>query len=172
MVVPEYLTVSGSPSWKFEHPNILYAWEGACLWIPCNYRIQETTRLNMDNLTVYHNYVYNNVTKAFNGTILYQKLKTEKSSQQRVKFLGDNTSNCTLLIHPVKAQDNGQLGLRMTSGTAKWMEPIALNVSGKVLGDGVLCLEHRQGGKWDILTPGTGAENQVARRGQAAGARK
>lgn len=127
----------------------------------------------MDNLTVYHNSSYDEKAKVFKGTILYQKTKTkELFSQKRLKFLGDDTSNCTLLIHPVKAQDNGELGLRMTAGTAKWMDRIALNVSGKVLGDGVFCLGHGQGGKWGTLTPGTGADNQVARRGQAGGARK
>lgn len=102
----------------------------------------------LENLTVYQNFVYDNKTKDYSGTILYEKTKSQKSqmpvSPERVKFLGDNKSNCTLLIHPVKAQDNGQLGLRMISKnekrmgmtleSRKWMEKIVLNISSKTLG--------------------------------------
>lgn len=131
--VPEYLAFSDSAQWTFEHPKILYAWDGACVWIPCHYRI-----LNMhllDNLTVYHNYKYDNSTKSYQGTILYTNLKIGDVPRRsgRVQFLGNNRYNCTLLINPVKVNDSGQLGLRMMSRESKWMEPIGLNISGKAL---------------------------------------
>ncbi|XP_070254153.1 B-cell receptor CD22 isoform X3 [Myotis yumanensis] len=125
----EYLAFSNSSTWNFEHPATLYAWEGACVWIPCRYRIPVHGTV-MENLTVYQNYVFDNKTKDYSGTILYENMKSQVPvSPERVKYLGDNKSNCTLRIHPVKAQDNGQLGLRMTSKSGKWMEKIVLNIS-------------------------------------------
>ncbi|TEA42671.1 hypothetical protein DBR06_SOUSAS1610181, partial [Sousa chinensis] len=127
--VPEYLAFSDSAQWTFEHPKILYAWDGACVWIPCRYRILNKHLL--DNLTVYHNYEYDSSTKNYNGTVLYKNLKIREfpARQGRVQFLGNGRYNCTLLINPVKVNDSGQLGLRMTSGENKWMEAIGLNVS-------------------------------------------
>ncbi|CAK6436938.1 unnamed protein product [Pipistrellus nathusii] len=123
----EYLASSNSHQWKFEHPAILYAWEGACVWIPCHRVIPGIV---LENLTVYQNYVYDDKTKNYNGTILYEKTKSQvHDSQGRVKFLGDKKSNCTLHIDPVKAQDSGQLGLLMTAKNERWMENIVLNVS-------------------------------------------
>ncbi|XP_036296985.1 B-cell receptor CD22 isoform X2 [Pipistrellus kuhlii] len=123
----EYLASSNSHLWKVEHPAILYAWEGACVWIPCHCVIPGMV---LENLTVYHNYVYDDKTKNYNGTILYEKIKSQvRVSQERVKFLGDEKSNCTLHIDPVKAQDSGQLGLLMTAKNERWMENIVLNVS-------------------------------------------
>lgn len=84
---------------------------------------------------MYQNYVYDDKTKNYNGTILYEKTKSQvHDSQGRVKFLGDKKSNCTLHIDPVKAQDSGQLGLLMTAKNERWMENIVLNVSSKALG--------------------------------------
>uniref|UniRef100_A0A8C0DLN5 B-cell receptor CD22 n=1 Tax=Balaenoptera musculus TaxID=9771 RepID=A0A8C0DLN5_BALMU len=129
LLVPEYLAFSDSTSWTFEHPKTLYAWDGACVWIPCRYSI--VNRHSIDNLTVYHNYKYDNSTKSYSGTILYKNLKIRDfpPRQGRVRFLGNNRYNCTLLINPVKVNDSGQLGLRMTSKEDKWMEPIGLNIS-------------------------------------------
>lgn len=130
------MAFSNSSQWNFEHPDTLYAWEGACVWIPCRYTIPGYGVV-LENLTVYQNYVYDDKIRGYNGTILYEKTKSQMpESQGRVKFLGDDKSNCTLQIHPVKAQDNGQLGLRMTSKSGKWMEKIVLNVSSKALGMG------------------------------------
>ncbi|XP_039706046.1 B-cell receptor CD22 isoform X6 [Pteropus medius] len=134
LLVPEYLAFSDSEDWKFEHPKTLYAWEGACIQIPCQYKIPEKReprdykRKVLDNLTVYHNYTYDQTAKDFNGSILYQMTKM-KEFQERIQFLGDDMSNCTLHIRSVNTQDSGVLGLRMTSGTDKWMENIFLNVS-------------------------------------------
>ncbi|XP_007106599.1 B-cell receptor CD22 isoform X3 [Physeter macrocephalus] len=129
LLLLEYLAFSDSAHWTFEHPKTLYAWDGACVWIPCCYRI--LNKYPLDNLTVYHNYKYDNSTKSYNGTILYKNLKIRDfpPRQERVRFLGDSRSNCTLLINPVKVNDSGQLGLRMTSRGDKWMEPISLNIS-------------------------------------------
>lgn len=130
--------------WVFKHPKTLYAWEGACVWIPCSYRIAGHGK-TMDTLVVYHNYTYDEKAKEYHGKILCNKTKTEEPClQQSVKFLGDIKSNCTLSIQPVQAQDNGLLGLRMTSAAGKWMENIFLNISGKALGDG-----QRQGRRWE-----------------------
>ncbi|XP_054567197.1 B-cell receptor CD22 isoform X4 [Eptesicus fuscus] len=126
----EYLAFSNSFQWNLEHPATLYAWEGACVWIPCRYTIPGD-RMVLENLTVYQNYTFDEKMKDYTGTILYEKTKSQMPVPQgRVKFLGDNKSNCTLHIHPVKAQDSGMLGLRMTSSkSVKWMEEIVLNVS-------------------------------------------
>lgn len=134
------MAFSDSQDWKFEHPETFYAWEGTCIWIPCRYTIPGNGKV-LDNLTVYQNYEWDSITKNFNGAILYEEKKFETSaSKGRVQFLGDNKSNCTLHIHPVNAQDNGHLGLRVTSGNDKWMDKIVLNISSKAMGDGVLCL--------------------------------
>ncbi|KAM5210429.1 B-cell receptor CD22 isoform 6-T8 [Hipposideros larvatus] len=129
LLLLEYLAFSDSNKWNFKHPDTLYAWEGACIWIPCSYKIPGSKDL-MASLTVYHNYTYNKKIEDYRGTIFYQKTKTGESHlKERIKFLGDRNSNCTLSIHPVQAQDSGQLGLRMTSEDEKWMEEIVLNVS-------------------------------------------
>uniref|UniRef100_A0A4W2HCU8 B-cell receptor CD22 n=1 Tax=Bos indicus x Bos taurus TaxID=30522 RepID=A0A4W2HCU8_BOBOX len=119
-------------SWNFRHPKTLYAWDGACVWIPCTYSSVKGGGHTLDNLTVYHNFTYDKKTKHYNGTILYNKsLKTKEStpSQERVQFLGNNRNNCTLLINPVKVNDSGLLGLRVTSGTDKWMASLNLSIS-------------------------------------------
>ncbi|XP_015975162.2 B-cell receptor CD22 isoform X3 [Rousettus aegyptiacus] len=128
LLLLEYLAFSDAEDWKFEHPGTLYAWEGACIWIPCQYKLPGK-RVSLDNLTVYHKYKYDDNAKAFSGNILLQMAKMNKLSQGRIQFLGDSKSNCTLRIHPAKTEDNGILGLRTTSGSEKWMEKIVLNVS-------------------------------------------
>ncbi|XP_037675097.1 B-cell receptor CD22 isoform X1 [Choloepus didactylus] len=132
LLLLEYLAFSDSNSWKVEHPNTLYTWKGACLWIPCSFTIPRIKK-SLDNLTLYHNYEYDNITKNFRGTILYDH---PKAGGGRVQYVGDskrNTGttykqNCSLSINPVK-EGSGWLGLRMTSGTDKWMEKMNLNVS-------------------------------------------
>ncbi|XP_028384908.1 B-cell receptor CD22 isoform X4 [Phyllostomus discolor] len=129
LLLLEYVAFSDSQDWKFEHPTTLYAWEGTCIWIPCSYTIPGNGKV-LDNLTVYQNYKWDDKTKDFSGTVLYEKKKVETPHNQgRVQFLGDDKSNCTLHIHPVNAQDNGQLGLRVTSKNDRWMEKIVLNIS-------------------------------------------
>ncbi|XP_008050128.1 B-cell receptor CD22 isoform X3 [Carlito syrichta] len=130
LLVPEYLAFSDSNKWTFKHPPTLYAWEGACIWIPCFYKIPRPKEL-LESYTLYHNAAYNDTTKNYSGTILITNTKPgESPSQQgRVRFLGNKNNNCTLSIHPVQAQDSGQLGLRMMTKNDKWMENIHLNVS-------------------------------------------
>ncbi|XP_025125604.1 B-cell receptor CD22 isoform X5 [Bubalus bubalis] len=131
LLLLEYLAFSDS-AWNFKHPKTLYAWDGACVWIPCTYSSVKGSGHTLDNLTVYHNFTFDKKTKHYNGTILYNKsLKTKESTprQERVQFLGNNRNNCTLLINPVKVDDSGLLGLRVTSGTDKWMESLDLNIS-------------------------------------------
>ncbi|KAB1274252.1 B-cell receptor CD22 [Camelus dromedarius] len=131
--VPEYLALSDSALWTFYHPKTIYAWDGACAWIPCNYRIPGKENI-LNHLTLYHNPYYNTTTKDFEGAILYSNQKAEEFPpyQERVQFLGNEKGNCTLYINPVKVSDSGQLGLRMmTVGPEKWMESIGLNVSEK-----------------------------------------
>ncbi|KAF6076864.1 CD22 molecule [Phyllostomus discolor] len=129
LLLLEYVAFSDSQDWKFEHPTTLYAWEGTCIWIPCSYTIPGNGKV-LDNLTVYQNYKWDDKTKDFSGTVLYEKKKVGTPHDQgRVQFLGDDKSNCTLHIHPVNAQDNGQLGLRVTSKNDRWMEKIVLNIS-------------------------------------------
>ncbi|XP_016076380.1 PREDICTED: B-cell receptor CD22 [Miniopterus natalensis] len=129
LLLLEYLALSDSETWKVEHPATLYAWEGSCFWIPCRYTIPGNKN-TLKNLTVYHNFTFDEKTKEYTGTVLYKKTKMETPvHQKRVQFLGDDTSNCTLLINPVQAQDHGQLGLRMVSEAGKWMEKMSLQVS-------------------------------------------
>uniref|UniRef100_A0A8C6FGJ3 B-cell receptor CD22 n=1 Tax=Moschus moschiferus TaxID=68415 RepID=A0A8C6FGJ3_MOSMO len=107
-------------------------WDGACVWIPCTFSFLTGGGHILDNLTVYHNFTYDKETKNYKGAILYYKnLKTEEStpSQERIRFLGNKKNNCTLLINPVKVNDSGLLGLRVMSGTDKWMESLYLNIS-------------------------------------------
>nr|CAA36988.1 CD22 antigen [Homo sapiens]prf//1608208A B cell antigen DC22 [Homo sapiens] len=128
LLVLEYLAFSDSSKWVFEHPETLYAWEGACVWIPCTYRALDG---DLESFILFHNPEYNKNTSKFDGTRLYESTKDGKvpSEQKRVQFLGDKNKNCTLSIHPVHLNDSGQLGLRMESKTEKWMERIHLNVS-------------------------------------------
>ncbi|PNJ11091.1 CD22 isoform 13 [Pongo abelii] len=128
LLVLEYLAFSDSSKWAFEHPETLYAWEGACVWIPCTYRALDGA---LESFILFHNPEYNKNTSKFDGTRLYESTKDGEvpSEQKRVQFLGDKSKNCTLSIHPVHVNDSGQLGLRMESKTEKWMERIHLNVS-------------------------------------------
>ncbi|XP_005596211.3 B-cell receptor CD22 isoform X1 [Equus caballus] len=129
LLLLEYLAFSGSVPWEFDHPNTLYTWEGACVWIPCTYRMPKSGKY-LNGLILYHGYKYDEVSKEYRGTVLYNKTNTEEAPKdRRVEFLGDNRSNCTFRIDPVKVKDSGQLGLRMISGSDKWMEEIGLNVS-------------------------------------------
>ncbi|XP_043748186.1 B-cell receptor CD22 isoform X5 [Cervus elaphus] len=129
-----YLVFSDSTynAWTFKHPKTLYAWDGACVWIPCTYSSLKGSGHILDNLTVYHNFTYNKTAKNYIGTVLYSKnLTTEEStsSQERVRFLGNRRNNCTLLINPVRVDDSGLLGLRVMSRTDKWMASLNLSIS-------------------------------------------
>ncbi|KAM4825561.1 B-cell receptor CD22 [Thomomys bottae] len=118
-------------SWKFEHPKTIYAWEGACVWIPCKYSIPQY-RSTLDNLTLFHNFKYSEQAKEFIGEVLYRntEIGVFPPHQGRAHFMDVEKKNCTLHLNPVLAQDSGELGLRMTSGPIlKWMERIDLNVS-------------------------------------------
>ncbi|XP_052022029.1 B-cell receptor CD22 isoform X2 [Apodemus sylvaticus] len=122
--------------WIVEHPETLFAWEGACIRIPCKYQVPkyDHTEMRLDNILLFQRYQYDS--GKFNGTVLYNNTKTGDtetelylSQQGRVTFLGNRINNCTLKIHPIYANDSGKLGLRLTSGTEKWMEDINLKVS-------------------------------------------
>lgn len=127
-----HVALHDSAQWTVAHPETLFAWEGACIRIPCKYIIQnKNTRGSLDRILVLQHFDYDDSTKDFKGTTLFQYSKSTPSPSKmgRVTFLGDLQSNCTLKIHPVRANDSGKLGLRMLSGDHKWMEPIQLNVS-------------------------------------------
>ncbi|XP_029781751.1 B-cell receptor CD22 isoform X7 [Suricata suricatta] len=130
LLLLEYLAFSDSSDWNFEHPGTLYSWEGACIWIPCRYTIPGG-RSMLENMTLYHNYQYDKTHKRFNGTILYEAVKAGEILPQhdRIRFLGDKRSNCTIHIYPVSVKESGGLGLRMTTKNDKWMEKINLNIS-------------------------------------------
>ncbi|KAF0876413.1 CD22 protein, partial [Crocuta crocuta] len=124
----EYLAFSDQ--WEFEHPHTVYSWEGACVWIPCRYRIP-MSKGSLENLTLYHNYQYNETHKNFDGNILYEAVKAGKilPYHDKFRFVGDKKSNCTIRIYPVSVNESGWLGLRVTTKNDKWMERIDLNVS-------------------------------------------
>uniref|UniRef100_A0A8C0M5Q0 B-cell receptor CD22 n=1 Tax=Canis lupus familiaris TaxID=9615 RepID=A0A8C0M5Q0_CANLF len=130
LLVPEYLAFSDSSYWRFDHPHTLYTWEKACVWIPCCYTIPESGS-RLEKLTVYSNYEYNDTTKDFQGSILYEtkEFSNNPPQEMRVQFLGNERVNCTLRINPVSKEDNGWLGIRVNTKTDKWMEKINLNVS-------------------------------------------
>uniref|UniRef100_A0A8C2LKR7 B-cell receptor CD22 n=1 Tax=Cricetulus griseus TaxID=10029 RepID=A0A8C2LKR7_CRIGR len=119
-----------SPKWNVKHPPTLFAWEGACLLIPCKYTIPYKQD-RLDKVFLYQKYYFDNDTKKFKGNVLYNnsKIGSPPSERGRVTFQGDNKNNCTLKIHPVHANDTGELGLRMVTSSDKWMEPIDLNIS-------------------------------------------
>ncbi|XP_073913143.1 B-cell receptor CD22 isoform X5 [Castor canadensis] len=130
LLVSEYLAAYPSKNWELDHPQTLYAWEGACIWIPCQYSVPRY-KGSLKNLILFHNYVYDDTIKDFKGTVLYNNTKPGEFPPQlgRTQFLGDRERNCTLKIDPVHVQDSGKLGLRMISEKDKWMEEIHLNVS-------------------------------------------
>ncbi|ERE59738.1 sialic acid-binding Ig-like lectin 12, partial [Cricetulus griseus] len=119
-----------SPKWDVKHPPTLFAWEGACLLIPCKYTMPYKQD-RLDKVFLYQKYDFDNDTKKFKGNVLYNnsKIGSPPSERGRVTFQGDNKNNCTLKIHPVHANDTGELGLRMVTSNDKWMEPIDLNIS-------------------------------------------
>lgn len=149
------MAFSDSSKWRVEHPHTLYSWEGACVWIPCTYTVYSGSKEELEELIVYRNYKYDEATKSFEGLILYNDTKPWKRPDplERVQFLGDQRSNCTIHINPVLEEDDGWLGLRMIKKNSKWMTRINLNVSSKALGDGGLGLGFGQGGRWE--TPNT-----------------
>ncbi|XP_040591448.1 B-cell receptor CD22 isoform X1 [Mesocricetus auratus] len=116
--------------WAVDHPPTLFAWEGACIWIPCKFRMP-TYQARLQEVFLYHNYDFDNDTKKFKGSVLYNNTRIESSPSEygRVTFMGNRRDNCTLKIHPIHTSDSGKLGLRMVSGGDKWMEPIYLNIS-------------------------------------------
>ncbi|XP_048185915.1 B-cell receptor CD22 [Perognathus longimembris pacificus] len=137
ITVSEHLAWSDSTAgvinqpWRIEHPKTLYAWEGACVWIPCRYTIPEY-KLTLEYLSLLQDYDYHKLAQDFNGTVLYKNMEVGvfPPQQGRTQFLGDKSKNCTLRLNPVTVQDSGKLGLRLRSGKEqKWMEPIYLNVS-------------------------------------------
>ncbi|XP_040135375.2 B-cell receptor CD22 isoform X3 [Ictidomys tridecemlineatus] len=126
----EYLAFSDSNPWIFEHPTTFYAWEGACVWIPCTYRIPKADA-QVDRLVVFHNPEYNETIKRYVGTVLYNNTVNRKSPSQqgRVRFLGDSKKNCTLSIESLYVNDSGRLGLRMMTKDDKWMDHVNLSIS-------------------------------------------
>ncbi|XP_046303948.1 B-cell receptor CD22 isoform X3 [Marmota monax] len=130
LLLLEHLAFSDSNKWSFEHPATLYAWEGACVWIPCTYRIPKADA-QVDRLVVFHNHEYDGTTKRYVGTVLYNSTVDWKSpsQQRRVRFLGDSKKNCTLSIESLSVNDSGQLGLRMMTKDDKWMETVNLSIS-------------------------------------------
>ncbi|XP_032104919.1 B-cell receptor CD22 isoform X6 [Sapajus apella] len=129
LLVPEHLAFSASSDWRLQHPEALYAWEGACVWVPCIYRIPDSGDA-LKRFTLFHNPEYNDKTKSFEGTRLYENKEDGRfPSEQRVQFLGHNKNNCTLRINPVYVNDSGPLGLRMESQKSKWMGRTHLSVS-------------------------------------------
>ncbi|XP_038195915.1 B-cell receptor CD22 [Arvicola amphibius] len=119
-----------SQKWVVEHPQTLFAWEGACIWIPCTYRM-EVSPASQLKILLYQKYEFDNKTKDFTGTVLYNNtnIGSSPSKDERVTFLGKGNSNCTLEIREIRESDRGRLGLRMISGNNKWMEHIYLNIS-------------------------------------------
>uniref|UniRef100_I3MEK4 B-cell receptor CD22 n=1 Tax=Ictidomys tridecemlineatus TaxID=43179 RepID=I3MEK4_ICTTR len=126
----EYLAFSNSNPWIFEHPATFYAWEGACVWIPCTYRIPKADA-QVDRLVMFHNPEYNETIKRYVGTVLYNNTVNRKSPSQqgRVRFLGDSKKNCTLSIESLYVNDSGRLGLRMMTKDDKWMDHVNLSIS-------------------------------------------
>ncbi|XP_012585961.1 PREDICTED: B-cell receptor CD22 [Condylura cristata] len=135
----EYVAFCDASQWKVETPPTLYAWEGACVKIPCSYTPPGSGE-SLSNLTVYHNYSYDKAKKDFVGTSLYEGTALPASTRSstpgkltpckdRVWFLGNTGNDCTLLIKPVKLQDSGTLGLRMVTARYKWMQALNLTVS-------------------------------------------
>ncbi|XP_032104918.1 B-cell receptor CD22 isoform X5 [Sapajus apella] len=129
LLLLEHLAFSASSDWRLQHPEALYAWEGACVWVPCIYRIPDSGDA-LKRFTLFHNPEYNDKTKSFEGTRLYENKEDGRfPSEQRVQFLGHNKNNCTLRINPVYVNDSGPLGLRMESQKSKWMGRTHLSVS-------------------------------------------
>ncbi|KAL1769132.1 B-cell receptor CD22 isoform X1 [Sigmodon hispidus] len=126
-----------SRKWTVNHPQTIFGWEGGCVLIPCKYNMlasnMPASSVRLEKIFLYHNHEYDESTKDFKGTVLYNNTNIEITPSQkgRVTFWGDTRSNCTLEISPVYVNDTGKLGLRMMSTTDKWMEVINLSISEK-----------------------------------------
>ncbi|KAM9037350.1 B-cell receptor CD22 isoform 2-T3 [Sarcophilus harrisii] len=121
----------GLCNWDVKLPNDIHVWEGTCVQIPCSFKINNGMRV-LDNFLLYHNPVYDELTKKFKGTILFNL--HNPAENLRIEFLGhQKKEDCSLLIHRVQMSDSGILGLRMIAQRNEmWMSYMPLNVTATV----------------------------------------
>ncbi|XP_067318055.1 B-cell receptor CD22-like [Anolis sagrei] len=104
-------------------PNILMAWKGSCVLIPCQIELRHPiTKLNNISLIWWYNPVWIPSLEEFNGTMLYNGSTTSVNYtnpasplfQDRVRFTGDlHNGNCSLKISQVQESDTGIFGARL-----------------------------------------------------------
>ncbi|XP_074162873.1 B-cell receptor CD22 isoform X2 [Sminthopsis crassicaudata] len=120
----------GLCNWNVKVPKDIYVWEGTCVQIPCSFKINNGAQ-TLDDFLLYHNAVYDNSTRQFQGTILFYL--HDSTGNSRIKFLGhQKKEDCSLLIRRVQMSDSGTLGLRMIAREDKWMSEVRLNVTATV----------------------------------------
>ncbi|XP_020832651.1 B-cell receptor CD22 isoform X1 [Phascolarctos cinereus] len=108
-------------------PEVLYAWEGTCVQIPCTYKIINSIQ-TPNHFIWYHNPQYDNKEERFHGTVLFDMFKSSKN--ERTQFLGElSKEDCSLLLHPVQVSDSGKLGLRIMTQEDKWIAYVQLNIT-------------------------------------------
>ncbi|XP_078507176.1 B-cell receptor CD22-like [Lissotriton helveticus] len=110
---------------KAKFPTPVNAWDGACALLKCEYILIGSGK-QLSNLTWYKDPVYNAEEKKWEGAIVYTHWRDEQTSTEsfgsRVRFQGDVTNDCTLLIQEVRVNDSGHYGVRLEEGiTNKWM---------------------------------------------------
>ncbi|XP_043852104.1 B-cell receptor CD22 [Dromiciops gliroides] len=119
--------VLGLCYWNVKLPEVLYAWQGTCVQIPCSYNNIRGIR-KLDRLILFHNPSFSNANSSFYGTVLFDT--NDLSENKRIKFLGhQREENCSMLILQVQVTDSGKLGLRMMAEHDKWMSYVQLNVT-------------------------------------------
>ncbi|EMP24792.1 B-cell receptor CD22 [Chelonia mydas] len=124
-----------------EVPESVSAWTGACLSIPCRYKscLLNSRRSNnptINSLTWYLNPGYDTEKKDFSGTVLYKhNAAISPAFAERVKFLGNLETDCSLQLSDLRASENGTYGLRLIvlnprkkPEEEKWMTEISVNV--------------------------------------------
>ncbi|XP_051844879.1 B-cell receptor CD22 [Antechinus flavipes] len=121
----------GLCNWNVKLPNDIDVWEGTCVQIPCSFKIKNDIQ-SLEDFLLYHNPVYDEAIKKFQGTILFSLHNSPENS--RIVFLGrQKKEDCSLLIREVQMSDSGVLGLRMIAqGDEMWMSYMHLNVTATV----------------------------------------
>ncbi|XP_038622798.1 B-cell receptor CD22 [Tachyglossus aculeatus] len=120
--------------WKVILPKEVWAWHGACVWIPCSYT---TPRGNpIQSWTWLLKPQYDDERKEFQGTVLQRWPESELEKHQGGSHQGhprvsQEPRNCSLILENVQETHNGLYGLRLVGkpSSSKWIEELPVNVT-------------------------------------------
>ncbi|XP_066461721.1 B-cell receptor CD22-like [Eleutherodactylus coqui] len=88
------------------------AWKGSCVILPC----EIISNADIHNYTWYHNSVYDDQEKNFEGAIVYQSkgnLEIDNSFKDRVKHRANTVKDCTILIRDLQSEHDGRYQIRL-----------------------------------------------------------